>query len=189
VNGRGVPADAGARRGRLAERLQNLPPDQRDAMLERLRARGIDPSGAGAARATDADAAAPPRPGARGRGAAAPPTPDQSGALAATGAATIDALFAPLARVETVGRAWLYESGMLRPVRLRLGISDGQNTEIIEGDVTEGAQVVTSVTIAGQSTRPPASTFPFGQPGRGGFGGGGGGGRVGGGGGVRTAPR
>lgn len=73
-------------------------------------------------------------------------------------------------------------------MRLRLGISDGQNTELIEGDLKEGSEVVTNVVIAGQSTRPAATAaFPgFGQPQRGGFpgggfpGGGGGGARGGG---------
>jgi hypothetical protein len=58
-------------------------------------------------------------------------------------------------------------------VRLRLGISDGQMTEVIEGDIVEGAELVTSVVLPGQSARPAATAFPFGQPGRGGFPGGG----------------
>ena len=180
--GRGLPADPDARRAVLAERLQNLPPDRRDAMIERLRSRGIDPT---AAVVPGTDAATPRARQGRGRGSAQTPTDQPPGALVATGAATIDALFAPLPRTETVGRAWRYENGQLHAARLRLGISDGQNTELIEGDVTDGTEVVTSVTIAGQSTRPAASTFPFGQPGRGAFGGNGGN-RAGGG---RTTPR
>ncbi len=76
-------------------------------------------------------------------------------------------------------------------MRLRLGISDGQNTELIEGDLQQGAEVVTNVAL-GNETRPAATGFPFGQPGRGGFPGsggfggpGGGGNRGGGGGGGR----
>ena len=71
-------------------------------------------------------------------------------------ASTIDALFAPLPRTETVGRAWLYVEKTLRPLRLRLGITDGQTTELLEGDLTEGQELVTNVTIAGQTTRPAA---------------------------------
>ena len=106
-------------------------------------------------------------------------------------ATTIDALFGPLPRVETTGRAWLYADKQLKPVRLRLGISDGQNTELIEGDLQQGAEVVTNIAL-GNDTRPAATNFPFGQPGRGGFPGnggfggpGGGGNRGGGGGGGR----
>jgi hypothetical protein len=95
-------------------------------------------------------------------------------------------LFGPLPRVESTGRAWVYVDKQLKPVRLRLGISDGQNTELIEGELQQGTDVVTNVAL-GNETRPAATNFPFGQPGRGGFGpggfGGGGGGRGGGGGG------
>ena len=90
------------------------------------------------------------------------------------GATTIDALFAPLPRTESFGRAWVYVDKQLRQARLRLGITDGQNTELMEGDIKEGAEVVTNVVIAGQTTRPAATAFPgFGQPQRGGFPGGG----------------
>jgi hypothetical protein len=37
---------------------------------------------------------------------------------------------------------------------VRLGISDGQATELLEGDLQPGIEVVTSVTIAGAETRP-----------------------------------
>ena len=40
-------------------------------------------------------------------------------------ATTIDSLFGPLPTVETRGRAWLYINKQLKPVNLRLGISDG----------------------------------------------------------------
>jgi hypothetical protein len=75
----------------------------------------------------------------------------------------------------------------LMPVRVRVGVSDGQNSELLEGDLEEGTQVVTSV-ITGTETRPAAGGaggFPgLGQPQRGGFPGGGfpGGGNRGGGG-------
>ena len=83
----------------------------------------------------------------------------------------------------------------LRPVRLRLGITDGQLTEVIEGDLQEGQELVTNI-ITAAATRPqpgfnPNQQFnPFGGPGGGrgpggpgGGGGGGGGGNRGGGGG------
>jgi HlyD family secretion protein len=82
---------------------------------------------------------------------------------------------------------WIYANNQLQPVRVRLGITDGQATELLEGDLEPGAEVVTNVTT-GNETRPTAAQggFPFmgGPPGgRGGFGGpGGGGGNRGGGG-------
>ena len=63
-----------------------------------------------------------------------------------------------------------------------LGVSDGQNTELIEGNLKDGTEVVTNVSLAGQATRPATTAFPgFGGPGGrqgfpgGGFGGSGGG--------------
>jgi hypothetical protein len=99
------------------------------------------------------------------------------------GATTIDALFGPLPAVETRGRVWLSVDKKLKPVSLRLGITDGQTTELIEGDIEPGIEVVTNVTL-GNEARPAPQGFPpfIGQPGRGGFGPGGfGGGNRGGG--------
>jgi hypothetical protein len=175
--------------------MQNMTPEQREQVLQRMRERGFDPSAGGrggnlpgAAAASDGSA------GGRGGGAgsaargAGSGKADRGGAPApplaqrTEGATTIDALFGPLQRVETFGRAWQYVDKQLKPVRLRLGITDGQNTELIEGDVKEGTELVTNISTGAESTR-PAATFPFGQPGRGGFPGGGfgGGGRGGGG--------
>ena len=104
-------------------------------------------------------------------------------------ATTIDALFGPLPSVESTGRVWLYQDGKLVPIRVRLGITDGQMTELLDGEtLDEGTALVTNVTVGNATTRPAASAFPpfiGGQPGRfggpGGFGGGGGGGGRGGG--------
>ena len=90
--------------------------------------------------------------------------------------------------METTGRVWVHADNQLKPVRVRLGISDGQNTALIEGDVQQGAALVTNVNTGTETTRPAMQAFPpFVQPqgGRGGFGGGsfGGGGNRGGGGG------
>ena len=73
-------------------------------------------------------------------------------------------------------------------MRVRLGITDGQVTELIQADgVDEGTELVTNVTTGNEATRPaPTGGFPFigQQPGRfGGPGGAGGGGNRGGGGG------
>ena len=167
-------------------------------MLARMRARGFDPNDLGSPGASGVGRGAGP--GGRGRSTADGPTDQPVGrrsgaqpasaaqaAVKATGPSTIDALFAPLPRTQTGGRVWVQVDGTLQAVRLRLGISDGQYTELIEGDVKEGSEVVTNVVIAGQTTRPAATAFPgFGGPGGrqgfppGGFGGqGGGGGRNG----------
>jgi len=178
----GGQASGDEQRNRFAERMQNMSPEEREAAVARMRARGLDPGDPASAGRGDAGRG----PGAGKSDAAAGKAKQNESLSRETSATTIDALFAPLPRTESVGRAWVYVDKQLRPTRLRLGISDGQNTEVIAGDVEEGAAVVTNVVIAGQSTRPATTAFPgFGPPGRGGFGGGGfgggGGGRGGGG--------
>ena len=98
----------------------------------------------------------------------------------AQGADTIDALFAPLPPVESRGRVWTFADKQLKPVDVRLGITDGTFTELLDGEsVGADTQVVTGMT--GLSTRaqaaPAAAGNPFQQGGRGGGGGGRGGGR------------
>jgi len=99
---------------------------------------------------------------------------------AAASAQTIDALFAPLPTVETRGRAWLFMNHELKPVNLRLGISDGTNTELLSGELQQNMEVVTGVTGLGPTRAQPGqgSGNPL-MPGRGpgGFGGPGGRGR------------
>jgi HlyD family secretion protein len=157
-----------------------MTPEEREQLMQRMRGSGGDPSANGAAAG-----------GARAQSGRRNATADAAASVAAqpssAGATTIDALFGPLPVVETRGRVWIYVDKQLKPIPLRLGISDGQATELIEGDLQPGTEVVTNV-ITGNETRPsPVGGFPpfMGQPGRGGFPGGGRGPGGGGGGGGR----
>jgi HlyD family secretion protein len=50
----------------------------------------------------------------------------------------------------TTGVVWVEDkTGHVRPVRLRLGLSDGAVTEVVEGDLTEGQAVVTGGAASG----------------------------------------
>jgi HlyD family secretion protein len=174
----------GGRRGRgnFEERLAGMTPEQRERFMERMKARGIT---------LPADAQATEQSG-RGQGPQSPVQPSRSGAAASRpqgGATTFDALFGPLAPTESFGQFWLYQNGKLQRVRLRLGITDGQQTELIQaldGDVQEGTEVVTNVVVGAvrqTATPAPTNAFPGLDGGRRGFGGGfqgGGGGRGGG---------
>ena len=179
-NGRsGASAGSGGRE-RLQERLQSISPEDRQRMLERMRAQGFDPATADTSKTN-------PKPGPSARGGTEK-KPDASLTTQHPQATTIDALFGPLPSVESVGRVWIYADNQLKPIRVRLGITDGQSTELLQADsIQEGTQLVTNVTTGTETTRPaPTSAFPgFGQPqrfgGPGGFGGGGGGGGRGGG--------
>jgi hypothetical protein len=164
----------------MRQRMASMPPDERQQMIERMRARGFTPP-------TDVPAAA-----ATAKPAQAQQKPATAKAATArgVGATTIDALFGPLPPTESFGQVWLHENGKLNRVRLRLGISDGQQTELIQvldnPKIDEGTEVVTAVTTAAQRTTTAATGNAF--PGlgnqRGGFqggfpGGGGGGGNRG----------
>jgi HlyD family secretion protein len=55
--------------------------------------------------------------------------------------------------------------GAPQEVGIKVGISDGRNTEVTEGDLPEGAQVITGIEGAEPTAQPPT-----GQPQRGRFG-------------------
>lgn len=168
--GRGGPGGGGPEfQARMMERFKTMPADEQAQFVARMKERGGDTSAFEALLAPPARA---PRAGAPRQAPAAP-------------AQTIDALFAPLPPVESRGRAWLFVERQLKPVQLRLGISDGTNTEVLSGELEENMEVVTGVTGLGP-TRATPGQGGTGNPlmpggGRGGPGGGrpGGGGRGG----------
>jgi HlyD family secretion protein len=49
-------------------------------------------------------------------------------------------------------RVWTYADGRLTPVPVRIGISDGTNTELVETSFEVGARLVTAVNVDGSST-------------------------------------
>ncbi len=121
-----------------------------------------------------------PQAGTRQGGARGGQTP-----VTAQGATTIDSLFGPLPVVESRGTAWQYENKQLKPLRLRLGVSDGSFSEVLnEGEIPANAEVVTSMTTGleqrtttpGQQQGNPLMGPQRGGPGGGGRGPGGGGG-------------
>ena len=148
----------------MMERFKTMSADEQKQFIARMKERGADTSAFEAAVARPAD-----------RKAGAPRT------AAAQQAQTIDALFAPLPPVESRGRAWLFMERQLKPVNLRLGITDGTYTELLSGELQESMEVVTNVTGLGTTRTGPAATGagnPL-MPGRGGPGGFGGPGRGG----------
>jgi HlyD family secretion protein len=182
--GRGA---GGGRRGRgnFTERLASMTPEERERAMERIRARGTtlpaDRQAPGAAQAGQGEVSRSQRQTQQARQAASP-------SRAQGGATTFDALFGPLTLTETFGQVWLHREGKLQRVRLRLGITDGQQTELIQafdGSLQEGTEVVTIVTIGAvrqAATPAPTNAFPGLEGGRRGFDGGfRGGGRGGGG--------
>jgi HlyD family secretion protein len=166
AEGGGRRGGRGGGRGNFAERLQNMSPEEREQALERMRARGFDPTAVGGG----GDRGGATRGGnGGGRASAAATVRDPE-------ATTIDALFGPLAPVESTGRVWVMEAGELRPIRVRLGVTDGSATALIEGDLEAGDDLVTNISTGTEAASTPNAggiANPFAQPqrgrGRGGF--------------------
>jgi hypothetical protein len=162
-----------------------MSPEERERFMERMRARGFTPPGDGEPPAAASRGGSGQGPRAQAQGTPRPSQAQQQPATRATpGATTFDALFGPLTQTETFGQVWLNVNNKLQRVRVRLGISDGQQTELIQaldGELNEGTEVVTNVmTGAVRQTSAPGATFPGLTGGRQGFPGGGPGGGFGG---------
>jgi HlyD family secretion protein len=80
---------------------------------------------------------------------------------AAQSGETIDALFAPLQTVESQGRAWVFMNKQLKPVRVRLGITDGTNTELLSTELQPDMEVATGVVLG---TRTATTSGGAGNP-------------------------
>jgi hypothetical protein len=114
----------------MMDRFKTMSPDEQAQFISRMKERGGDTAAF--------EALLPPAKGAAKRSAPAKAAMPQ--------ATTIDALFAPLPVIETRGRAWLFVDRQLKPVTLRLGISDGTYTEVISQELPDTSEVVTGIT-------------------------------------------
>ena len=144
AGGQGFGGQGGGDPAARLERFKAMTPDEQKQFIDRMKSNGRDTS---AFEALVAKAPAGKKPGAAARSAL--PTPKYG---AVQSGETIDALFAPLPVVETRGRAWLYMDKQLKPVNLRLGITDGTNTELLSGELQQGMELVTSILLG--SVRP-----------------------------------
>ena len=199
------------RRKRMEERLANMTPEERERFQARMKereAQGGGRGGVGGGPGGQPGGGQPGLTGGRGNAGGAPGggrNADGNGANAGrsgrdlgrgmtgnvtagtsitSGHATIDSLFGPLQATETRGRAWLYENKQLKSVNLRLGVSDGTYSELLDGDLKEGQEVVVNMVTGLEPVARPGQQGtgnPLMGPQRGGPGGpggrGGGGGR------------
>jgi hypothetical protein len=157
----------------MEERMAQMTTEEREQFMARMKERGFgggQPDG-GAPQANAARGNQPQAAGAQGA---------NTSKIANSKASTIDSLFGPLPTVETRQRAWLYVNKQLKPVMLRLGISDGTYTEILEPtELQPNTEVVTNVVTGLESAQRPTGNQnngnPLMGPQRGGPGGGGGG--------------
>jgi HlyD family secretion protein len=88
------------------------------------------------------------------------------------GAKQIDELFAPVPRRNTAGTVWVWDEarGTLTETAVRLGITNGQVTELVEGEIEPGQMLVTNIMLP-TTTTATAQQNVFGSMGRGGPGG------------------
>jgi HlyD family secretion protein len=172
------------RRKRMEERMANMSPEERERWMAR-RAEGGSSANRG-------DQSGQERGGPAKQGQERVGRRDSSTGIAAaitagasheSGKTTIDELFGPLPQVETRGRAWLYVDKKLKPVSLRLGVTDSTYSELLSSDLKEGQEVVISIitgleprTTPGQQGGQSNNPLMGPQRGRGGPGGGPGGG-------------
>jgi HlyD family secretion protein len=158
----------------------NLTPEQRQAMADRYGRQG----GAG-------------RGGRNGNRQQQPAANDstRTTSIMDTKADKIDELYEPMPAQISPGQVWTWDEDKkeLKQTNIRVGLTDGQFSELLNGDLQVGQQIVTGVILpitarpANNSTNPLMGPQRGGQPGfgPGAPGGGGGGGRGGGGGGGR----
>ena len=169
-NGNGEAAAGGGAQGRAGGGGfgANLSPEERERMMQEFAARGGRNGGRGG------------RAGG-GRGGA-----NQTAPPVELDAEKIDELYTPVRTREMPASVWQYDdaTNTLTEKRIRLGISDGQFSQVVEGDIKPGDQLVTNIILpAAAQASQQQNIFNQGGGGRGGFGnfGGGGGGRGGGG--------
>jgi hypothetical protein len=108
-----------------------------------------------------------------------------------TNADKIDELYEPMPAQISPGQVWTWDEDKkeLKQTNVRLGLTDGQFSELLSGDVQVGQRIVTGVILpvtkspTNNNSNPLMGPQRGGQPGFGPGGPGGGGGRGGGGGG------
>jgi HlyD family secretion protein len=75
--------------------------------------------------------------------------------------AQLGMLFGGTAASATPGRVWVFEGNQLKPVDVRLGISDGQDTELVAGKLDDGTKVVTSALTGASVAQTTRSASPL----------------------------
>jgi HlyD family secretion protein len=169
--------DTDNRQQRQMERFKGMSPDEQRQFVARLVERGLDTSEFEAVmeKSTDKNAGKKAeknveKNASNGAGKTKPTFVYKPRYGEEQNSETIARLFATSPQVETTGRVWLYVNHQLKPVAVRLGITDGTFTELRSGDLQDGTQVVTGILTPGSRPQGTGATGnPFQQqPNRGG---------------------
>jgi HlyD family secretion protein len=148
-SGRGDAAGGGQgdRQARMMDRFKTMSPDEQKQFVARMKERGQDATAFEQLLSATKGAAKPK----------AAPAFVYVPRYGSQNAATIDSLFSPMPTVESPGRVWVFMDHQLKPVNVRLGITDGTYTELVSGELQENMEVVTGVTGLGPTRATAAS--------------------------------
>jgi HlyD family secretion protein len=169
--GQGASSDGTDRQARMQERFRGMSTDDQKQFISRMKDRGQDTTAWEKLLAESKTA-----PAAKGKADAKADTNEfvyKPRYGEPETAQQIDTLFAQPPERESSGRVWLFIDHQLKPVTVRLGITDGTYFELRSGDLKDNTEVVTGVTGAGTSrtTNAAGSGNPLmpqrGGPGRG----------------------
>jgi HlyD family secretion protein len=69
--------------------------------------------------------------------------------------------FTPAGQGSKAPQVWRSDNGALTPVPVKTGLSDGQFTEVVEGDLEIGDSLAVRQTTPNESVRPAANASPF----------------------------
>jgi len=108
-----------------------------------------------------------------GRAGRSGPPPPTGPTPELTSAQKIDDLFAPVELRPQPGMVWVWdeEARTLTPIQVMTGISDGQFSQLLSGDLSEGQELVTNIILPNSAATTTQQQTIFGGGGRGGFGG------------------
>lgn len=108
--------------------------------------------------------------GGGGRGQAAQAAPAQPKEL---NASKIDALFEPVRATVSPATVYTWDEAKkeLKAINIRIGVSDGQFTQVVSGDLQVDQQIVTGIILPSSGSTPtrPSNANPLMGPQRGGF--------------------
>ncbi len=111
---------------------------------------------------TDGAVQVPAGPGGGALGGGAQGGPPGAGGAGGVGAGGAQRMRRPPS--DSTGRLWVMDSaGHLKPIRVRTGINDGQQTQVMGRELVDGMQVVTGASIAGATPAAGATANPFQQ--------------------------
>jgi HlyD family secretion protein len=63
------------------------------------------------------------------------------------------------AEAKSHGTVWVEDKGLLRPIKVKIGLTDGNQTEVLAGDLPEETHVVTGETRAGSGSEEGSNPF------------------------------